>query len=265
MIDVKDATFSYNSRDGYVFKDISFSVKPGDVLCILGPNGSGKTTLIRCLCNLLQLHSGSVSIEDRDIRDLSERDLARYVSYIPQIHNPTFSYSALDVVLMGRTPYLNPFSSPSKKDIEIAKNAINSVGINHLMSRLYTEISGGERQLVLFARALAQQPKILLLDEPTSHLDFGNQVHILKIIKKLADTGLSIVMTSHFPDHAFVVSKNVAIMKDGRFIDIGDPDDVITETNLKKIYGIDVKIAYIPNGENNGTKVCVPLNLADIN
>jgi len=264
MLDVKGATFSYNDKNRYVFKDISFSVNPADVLCILGPNGSGKTTLIRCICHLLQLQSGSISVMGEDIQHISKRDLAREVSYIPQMHNPTFSYSVLEVVLMGRTPYLNQFSSPSKKDIKIAKSAINSVGINHLTERLYTEISGGERQLVLFARALAQQPKILLLDEPTSHLDFGNQIRILKIIKKLANMGLSIVMTSHFPDHAFTVSNTVAIMKDGRFIDIGNPDDVVTEANLKEIYGIDVKIVCVQNG-NTETKVCIPLDLADIN
>lgn len=258
MLDVKDAAFSYN-KNGYIFEDISFSVKAGDVLCILGSNGSGKTTLIRCICNLLKLQSGSVSIEERNIKYFSERDLARYISYIPQMHNPTFPYSVLDVVLMGRTPYLNPFSAPSKRDIAIAKSAIDSVGVNHLIDKPYTEISGGERQLVLFARALAQQPKILLLDEPTSHLDFGNQVRVLKIIKKLADTGLSIVMTSHFPDHAFIASNMTAIMKDGRFIDIGNSDDVVTEKNLKKIYAIDVKIVQVSNGKNNEIKVCVPI------
>jgi len=264
MMDVKNATFSYNYIDGCVFKNINFSVRKGDVFCILGPNGSGKTTLIRCICNLLHIQSGSISIEDRDIQHFSERDLSRYVSYIPQTHNPTFPYSVLDVVVMGRTPYLSPISSPSKEDIEIAKRAIDSVGINHLINKPYTEISGGERHLVLFARALTQQPKILLLDEPTSHLDFGNQVRILKLIKKLADADLSIVMTSHFPDHAFIASNTVAIMKDGRFINIGNPDNVITEKNLKNIYGIDVKIIRVPNGTNSELKVCVPLDLIDI-
>jgi len=255
-LEIRGATFSYDGTEN-VFEDITFSLREKEVFCILGPNGTGKSTLIKCIDNLLKLKGGSILIDDTDIHLLERTDIAKKIGYIPQIHNPTFPFSILDVVLMGRAPHLSLLSSPAKKDVQIAEDAIETVGVSHLIDKPYTEISGGERQLVLFARILAQQPEVLLLDEPTSHLDFGNQIHILEIIDKLASRGLSIIMASHFPDHAFLTSNKVAIMDGGAFIDMGSPDKVITERNLKSAYGIDVKIIHVNEGIN--TKICVPI------
>ena len=168
---------------------------------------------------------------------------------------PTFSFSVFDVVLMGRAPYLNLTDNPKEKDKKIALNALKTLGIEDLKDKEYTNLSGGERQLVFLARVLCQQPDILILDEPTSHLDFGNQIKFLEIIDNLAKSGLSIIMSSHFPDHAFLSSTKVAIMKDGSFIDFGKPEDVVTEKNLKKAYSIDVKLIDI----DDNRKICVPL------
>jgi len=256
-LEVKEATFSYNGSTGNIFENTSFSIKEGDIFCILGPNGCGKTTLLKCIDNLLQIKSGRLLLNDRDVRFLNKTDVAREIGYIPQTHNPTFPFSVLDVVLMGRSPHLGLLASPAKRDIGIAEDAIETLGISHLVGKPYTEISGGERQLVLIARVLAQQPAILLLDEPTSHLDFGNQIRILEIIETVASTGLSIIMTSHFPDHAFLISSKVAIMSKGNFIDMGNPDDVVTEENLEEAYGIKVKVVCVDSGTNR--KMCVPL------
>lgn len=253
LFEVKNISFSYDGEE--IFSNISFSIDKGDVLCILGPNGTGKTTLIKCLNGLHEIDSGEISINGKNIKKLSFREISRHIGYIPQSHVPSFPFKVIDVVVMGRAPYLNLMDSPKKEDIEIATNSLKTLGIEYLKDKEYTNLSGGERQLVFLARILCQQPDILILDEPTSHLDFGNQIKLLEIIDKLAASGLSIIMSSHFPDHAFLSSNKVAIMKDKRFIDFGSPDEVVTEDNLKKAYSIDVKLIEL----DNDRKVCVPL------
>ena len=253
LMEVKNISFSYEGEE--IFKDISFSIEKGDVLCILGPNGTGKTTLIKCLNGLHDTDGGEILINGENMKKLSYREISKHIGYIPQSHIPSFPFKVLDVVVMGRAPYLNLTESPKEKDIEIAMNALKTLGIEHLKDKEYTNLSGGERQLVFLARILAQQPDILILDEPTSHLDFGNQIKLLEIIDNLADSGLSIIMSSHFPDHAFLSSTKVAILKDKKFIDFGTPEDVVTESNLKKAYSIDVKLIEL----DEKRKVCVPL------
>lgn len=255
-LEVKNATFSYDGKRN-IFEDISFSVGPGDVFCILGPNGTGKSTLLRCLCNLYELKAGSVCIDGMDITSYSPKKLAKKIGFIPQIHTPTFPYSVLQVVMMGRTPHLNTFATPSHDDMEIALEALRTVNIEHIKDKPYTELSGGQMQLVLMARVLAQEPDILLLDEPTSHLDVGNQISTIEMIRKLSRKGLSMVMTSHFPDHTFLSSSRVGIMKDKKFLAIGEADEVVTEENLQETYGVPIKIVRI-DGEIN-RKIAVPV------
>jgi iron complex transport system ATP-binding protein len=255
-LEVDHASYSYDGKR-QIFKDISFTVDAGDVFCILGPNGTGKSTLLRCLCNLYPLGGGSIRIDGEDITRMKPAGLARKIGFIPQVHSPTFPYSVLDVVLMGRTPHLNMLATPSDKDYEIADDAIKTVGIESIRDSPYTELSGGQMQMVLFARVLAQEPEILLLDEPTSHLDIANQVHTIETIKKLAKKGLSMIMTSHFPDHAFLTSNKVGILKNGSFIQIGTADEVVTEKNLKMAYGADIRIMYVGDGINR--KIAVPV------
>ena len=253
MFEVKDISFSYGREE--IFTNISFSIDKGDVLCILGPNGTGKTTLIKCLNGLQDIESGDILINGKNIKKLSFKEISRHIGYIPQSHVPSFPFKVFDVVLMGRAPYLNLTDSPKKEDVEIASNALNVLGIEYLKDKEYTNLSGGERQLVFLARVLCQKPDILILDEPTSHLDFGNQIKLLEIIDNLSKSGLAIIMSSHFPDHAFLSSTKVAIMKDKKFIDFGTPDDVVNEDNLKKAYSIDVELIKL----GDGRKVCVPM------
>jgi iron complex transport system ATP-binding protein len=255
LMEIINAEFSYDGVDN-VFEDINFSIDKGDVFCILGANGTGKTTLIKCLNGLMKLNSGKVLLNNKNLYSLSHAKIASNIGYIPQVHTSTFPFTVLDVVLMGRAPHLDLFESPSEKDFKIAEKSLITLNIDHMKDKPYTEISGGEQQLVFIARVLTQEPSILLLDEPTSHLDFGNQIRTLDIIEKLAKNDLSIIMSSHFPDHAFISANKVAIMKDKHFIDMGTPSEVVNEENMEKTYGIHVKIVDIAD-----RKACIPLKI----
>lgn len=253
-----DGAFGYGNGD--VFSGLSLSIGPGEVLCLLGPNGCGKTTLLRCLSGSLRLRHGSVFLGDRNIASLPVEEIAKQVGIVHQEHAMLFPYTVLEMVRMGRSAYLGMFSSPSSRDTQIADEALKSVNIAHLRDKPYTQISGGERQLALVARALAQEPEILLLDEPTSHLDFGNQVLVLETVLQLAEQRkMSIIMSTHFPNHALLVASRVAMMRDGRFIALGEPGRVITKDNLRTLYGIDVEVVCLDNGTDDGARVVVPL------
>ncbi|WP_409200082.1 ABC transporter ATP-binding protein [Methanobrevibacter sp. DSM 116169] len=254
LINVDKISFSYKKNEN-IFEDISFNIGKGEVLCILGPNGTGKTSLLKCLNGLNNVNSGKILIKGEDIKKLSYSKISKSVGYIPQGHTPTFPFTVLDVVLMGRTPYINLTDSPKEEDIKISENALKTLGIYEMKDKEYTNLSGGERQLVFLSRVLAQEPDLLILDEPTSHLDFGNQIKLLEIIEKLSASGLSIIMSSHFPDHAFLSSTKVAIMQNKKFIDYGNPHDVITEKNLKTAYNINIKLLEVEGNR----KICLPL------
>lgn len=254
ILEINKAEFSYDGKKK-IFEDINFSLEEGDIFCLLGPNGTGKSTLIKCINGLLKLSRGSIFLRNRNIDTMKQVDLAKLVGYIPQTHESTFAFKVSDVVLLGRAPHLSLTESPGAKDMKIAQDAMKNMGISHISDKPYTEISGGERQLVLMARVLTQQPQILLLDEPTSHLDFGNQIRTLNIINKLSKNGLSVIMTSHYPDHAFISSNRVAILNNGTLMAMGSPDDVVTEENMRKAYHINVKVLEVEKHR----KAVVPL------
>jgi iron complex transport system ATP-binding protein len=256
-LSLRGATFSYGDRA--IFCDVDLDVYPGEVLSILGPNGCGKTTLLRCISGALKLQKGNACLDGQDISSLSVTELARKIGFLYQEHQAPFPFSVLEVVRMGRTPYLGMFDSPSDKDTALAELALTRVGMLHLKQKPYTQISGGERQLVLLARTLAQEPEIILLDEPTSHLDFGNQALSLQLITALARQGISMIMTTHNPNHALLFPDKAALMHGGRFTAVGNAEDVINEDNLKATYGIDVKVFSVPDPSGNGTlKLCSP-------
>ena len=256
-----------NGSCGYgtdvVLKEISFTVESGEVLCFLGPNGTGKTTLFKSILGLLKLMEGSLRLDGKELSTLSRAQIAQLIGYIPQAHQPPFPFKVIDVILMGRTAHLGLFSSPSKKDYEIAEEVIESLNIGHLRNKIYTQISGGEKQLVLIARALTQKPRILVMDEPTAALDFGNQLMVLSQIQKLAAKGLGIIMASHFPDHALLYSSKVIMLKKGGVYMAGDPSEVINEVSLKNLYGVDVKIVsanlQMSKHCRQEVKVCIPV------
>lgn len=255
-LEIDNISCGYDSK--VIIKNISMQVKSGEILTVLGPNGVGKTTFFKSVLGFLKIYGGSIKLDGQNIVNWKRNKLARVIGYVPQAHTPPFPFSVLDVVTMGRTAHLGMFASPSKNDVKIAEEAIESLGITYLKNKNYTEISGGERQMVLIARALTQQPKILIMDEPTSNLDFGNQVKVLKQINKMSQNGLGIMMTSHFPDHAFLCSTKVALIERNNKYIVGSVNEVITEENLKKAYGVDVKIIKSLDEGGAEIKSCVP-------
>lgn len=259
-ISMHNGCFSFGDRT--IFDDVNLDILKGEVLCILGANGCGKTTLLRCLNGTLRLKTGAVCLDGTGITEMDIVSIARRVGFVFQEHSAPFPFSVLEVVRMGRAPHLSFFGSPSSKDTEIAEKALDMVGMLGYRNKPYTQISGGERQLVLIARTLAQEPDVILMDEPTSHLDFKNQALILRIVNRLAKTGMGVIMTSHFPDHALLYSDKVALMAEGSFTALGAPDDVITEPNLRRVYGIDVKVLKIEISDyGRPLKICLPSNI----
>ena len=240
----------YGSR--MVISEISTSLNSGEVVCLLGPNGSGKTTLFKAILGLIPAR-GDIHFGQRPARTFTTRERARTLAYVPQIHIPPFPFSALDVVLMGRTPFIGAFSIPSQDDKREAARVMDTLHIGHLRDRNYAQISGGERQLVLIARALAQSPQFLIMDEPTMHLDFGNQIRALNLIRDLATNDMGVMITTHTPDHAFICATRVIALLDGRIAADGPPKEVLTCDLLKRMYGIEVEIV-----SAEGRFLCVP-------
>jgi len=242
-------------RNHVVGRGISLALEPGEVLCLLGPNGAGKTTLFRTLLGLQRPLGGSVEVGGRPLARLRPLEIAQCMAYVPQAHVTEFSYSVLDVVLMGRTARLKAFASPGPADRRIALQRLDELGIAALAEDDYTRISGGQRQLALIARALAQGAPILVLDEPTASLDFGNQTMVLERIRDLAAAGYGVVLSTHDPDHALLVATCVAVIADGGLRAVGPPHDVVTGPMLSAIYRTDVRVEQTVSGR----RVCVPV------
>jgi iron complex transport system ATP-binding protein len=251
---VEDLAFGYGSR--VVGSGISFALEPGEVLCLLGPNGGGKTTLFKTLLGLLPAKAGRVTFEGADLAGWSRAERARTIAYVPQAHAAFFPFTVREIVLMGRASRLKPFASPGRRDREIADSALATLGIGHLGERIYTEISGGERQLVLIARALAGEPRLLVMDEPTASLDFGNQARVLERVRRLSEAGIGVILSTHDPDHAFLCADRVALLHGGRLVALGSPDATVTRENLRLLYGIEVAVVPLPG---HARSVCAPI------
>ncbi|HRO12267.1 ABC transporter ATP-binding protein [Amaricoccus sp.] len=234
--------------------DIDLEIGHGDVHCILGPNGSGKTTLLRCLLGGLTPASGSIAVDGVAIGGLSARLLARKVAVVPQASQSVFGHLVLDMVLMGRSALLPFMGTPAAADVAIAERALERVGIAHLAGRPFGAISGGEQQLCLIARALAQEAPLVVLDEPAASLDLGNQIRILEIIGTLADEGYGVLMTTHHPDHALRVGTRVLGLRDGRVFGTGRPDELLSAPFLSGLYGAPVRVIR----DRDGTLACIP-------
>ena len=252
MLEVKDLAFGFPGRP--VGREVSFSLGAGEVMCVLGPNGGGKTTLFRTLLGLLERQAGSIRIETRPLEELSRGEIARRIGYVPQGHAAYFAFTVREFVLMGRTAHLGVFAAPAANDFLVANRALESLGIGALAERPVIEISGGERQLALVARALAQEPRLLVLDEPTATLDLGNQVRVLERIKNLSEKGMSILFSSHDPDHAFMCASRALLLAEGRALEIGPPQEVIRADTLQRMYGVPVQVL----ATAAGVHACLP-------
>lgn len=251
----------FGYRDRRVGSDVTLQLEPGEVLCLLGPNGSGKTTLFKTLLGLLPPQEGLVLINGRDSSTMERDAVAREISYVPQAHGAFFPYTVREMVLMGRTAHLGLFTAPSARDHAAAAAAIERMGITGLADEIYTQISGGERQLALIARALAQDARMVVMDEPTANLDFGNQVRVLARIRALASDGIGVLLSTHDPDQVFLCADRVAMLHGGRLVACGETESVMTAAQLQKIYGIPVSVTGVSLQDGVSRKVCLPLGL----
>jgi len=256
LLEIRDASFRYGAGR-YVFKGVSFSLEAGRVLCILGPNGAGKSTLLNCLAGLLELEEGEITLEGKSPKTLGPRGIAGIIGYVPQRHVPAYGYTVRDFVVMGRAPHIGIFSAPDERDYELAMGAIVSMGIERLADRPYTEISAGERQQATIARVLAQQPRLIMMDEPTSSLDYGNQMLVLETVRRLSSNGYGVIMTTHTPDHAIMLDDAAALLDRSGRLRTGQAGAVLREDLLKEIYRANLKLVFV---EEAGRPVCIPLS-----
>jgi iron complex transport system ATP-binding protein len=244
-------TFGYPGR--VIGRDVSLAVAPGEALALLGPNGGGKTTLLKTMLGLLTPYSGAVSLDDGPLSAMTVGERARRIGYVPQVHAGVFAFAVRDMVLMGRTAHQGLFASPSAADRAVVEAKLSELGVTHLAEKPYTMISGGERQLVLIARALAQEPRYVVLDEPTANLDFGNQGKVMRQIRALTAQGLGVLFTTHDPNQAMRYADRVALLSDGHLKREGPPKDVLTSASLQDLYN-----APVEHVGNNGKTVFLP-------
>ena len=254
MLQVEHLTFRFPGG-GRCLSDISFTLARGEVICVLGPNGAGKTTLVRCLSGELPTQSGSVIIDNTPANKLTARQFASKVAHVPQATHSVFGHLVSDIVLMGRTAHLGIMETPGSRDREIAEASLARVGIAHLANQQLARISGGERQLCLLARALAQESPVLILDEPAASLDFGNQIRMLSIIAALAHRGYAILMITHHPDHALQIGTHVICLREGRIFGSGNPKTLLSSPFLSELYDAPIRVLE----ETDGTRACVPV------
>lgn len=263
MLKIKEIVSGYGKK--VVVDNISMEVRRGDFICILGSNGCGKTTLLKTILGFIKPIHGEIYVDNISLGNLKEKDLAKKVAYIPQAHVPPFPFTVKDVVIMGRTPYLGKSSSPSVKDEKLAHESMERFGILKFKNNPYTELSGGQQQLTMIARALVQNTDYIFMDEPTANLDFGNEYKVLEEVYSLAKLyNKGVIMVTHNPNHVFSFADKVIIMKDGKIYRSGYPDENITEDALRDIYNTEVKVVGVPIDDSYKTKVCVP-NLVRIN
>lgn len=251
MLEVRNLSAGYAGKS--VLNKVSFSVSAGESISLLGPNGCGKTTLLRSLLGLHPASGGQVRLDGRPLADWSSREQARFVAYIPQVHVGAFGHRVIEVVMLGRTAHRGLFARYTAEDRHIALEALARVGLEGLIDRPYTQISGGQRQLVLIARALAQQARLFIMDEPVTGLDFGNQLRLLDLIRQLCEEGLTVIQTTHYPDHALYASSRVLLMEAGEVLADGDPEKTMTSEHLARLYRIEAWVARM--GER---RFCVP-------
>ena len=255
-IEANKLCFSYG--DHRVLQDISFRAEYGEFLSVLGPNGVGKSTLFRCMLGLLTPSSGTTLVDGTDITQMSPRQLSQKIAYIPQSHNPVFNYSVLDMVLMGTSSQLGRIAVPGPAQHKLAQEALERLGIAELRDRGYGNLSGGERQLVLIARAIAQQAKILMMDEPSASLDFGNRLRVMQTVKGLTRDGYTVIQSTHDPDQAYLYSDKILALYDGQVLAWGAPQDTIQNELISTLYGVDVEVCSL---RGDAVRVCVPTQL----
>jgi len=233
-------SFAYDGTP--VLSDVSLTLQVGEAVALVGPNGSGKTTLLKLLLGLVRPGSGEARLDGRPLRGFRPRELARRLAYVPQVHREAFPFTVRDVVQMGRLPHRGFLEPLGPRDLAAAEEAMEELGIAALADRPYTAVSGGERQLTLLARAVAQEARVLVMDEPTNGLDYGNQLRLLERIAELGRRGRTVVFSSHHPDHALTAADRVVMLRGGRVVADGPAEETITAESLRLLYGVDVRL-----------------------
>ena len=243
MLKVKDLCFSYRERP--VLKDVDLEVRKGEVVGILGPNGCGKTTLLKLMNRNLRPESGQVWMEEKDLEAVSKKEIARHIAVVPQSNEIRFAFTVRDIVMMGRMPFLHQFQGESSEDAHIVDEAMRKTNISEFADRYINTMSGGERQRVIIARAIAQRPEIILLDEPTLHLDINHQFEVLDLVKRLSkEEGLTVVIVSHDLPMVVKYCDRIVLIHDHKVFADGTPDDILTKENMKTVFNIDAVLEY---------------------
>ena len=258
LLEIENVFGGYGNGD--ILKGISCSADYGDVLCLLGPNGCGKTTLFRMILDSLPVSNGKIKIAGKNISDFTTKTLANMIAYIPQYHSPVFAYTVLDMVIMGRASHFSAFETPREPDQEAAFAALEKVNALPLANRKYTSLSGGQRQLVLIARAICQSAKIFIMDEPAANLDYANHQLLMEVISGLANQGYCIIMSTHSPEHPFSVGNKVLLMKSGKVMGFGSPKEIITSETLQSVYDIEMDVITTHDRYGRERTICLPVN-----
>lgn len=259
MFSVNSGCFSYGDKN--ILQDISFQVSSGEVLTVLGPNGVGKTTLLRCTMGLLPWTKGTTSLDGVERKQIPYRQFWQRVAYVPQQKGSSVAYTALQMVLLGRSAQLRPFEQPSRSDLEKAEESMEAVGISHLKDKTCDCMSGGELQMVLIARALCGDPELLVMDEPESNLDFRNQLVVLETIAKLSqERDMAVIVNTHYPVHALKISTQSLLLSRREAPVFGATSQVVTEEHLRKSFEVEVKIASLEHGGHTYQSV-VPIGI----
>ena len=256
MLAARALDFGYGTRA--VGRGLELDLEAGEVLCVLGPNGSGKSTLFRTLLGLLPPLGGRVLLGDRDLASLPRAEIARAIAYVPQAAATHFDFSVSEVVEMGRTAHLGVFEQPGPRDRAIARDALTRLGMAGLADRAITQVSGGERQLALIARALASEAPVIVMDEPTANLDFGNQSLILEEVARLRGAGTAVLFSTHHPDHALRIADRVLMIREGRVMAAGRAVETVNPENLSALYGRPIDVALVASPDGTPRRICVP-------
>ncbi len=257
LLEINELYGGYGNGD--IVKGVTFHADQGELLCLIGPNGCGKTTLFRLLLGSIPASSGSICINGRNIKTMSQKELANQIAYIPQYHTPIFDYTVLDIVIMGRASHFSAFDKPKAIDRKAAFEALEKVNAIHLANRNYMSLSGGQRQLILIARAICQSASIFVMDEPAANLDYANQQILMDVIYDLAQKGYCIIMSTHSPEYPAASRSNILLMKDGKVAGFGAPRQIITPENLESAYGIEMDVVTIQDRYGIERTVCLPV------
>lgn len=258
---VENGSFAYGRKSAPIFENINFDLDSGEILAILGPNGAGKTTLLRCITGMLRWKTGDSLLDGEPIRDMRPGELWRRMAYVPQAKAASSAYTAFETVLLGRSAHLSPFATPGRADLDKAREAMALLGIEHLAEKKCSAISGGELQMVLIARALASEPKVLILDEPESNLDFRNQLVVLDAMTRLAGAGMTCVFNTHYPAHALQRSDKALILSRGGGCKFGNTATVVTEDAIREAFGVEAVIGSVETPTSILQNV-IPLQIA---